>query len=193
MIRPAERFTVNVRPAEPMAQISRPSGWAWSMPSTLLAAALVGAAIGGVVPSGRPFSHSPETAVQTAQVAPDNVAQIEPAAGPAAASGAQLIARAPDGAFYTTAALDRVPVTMRLEPDRQVSLLVPRDVARLVPGGVITPTVRVSELALHGRVAGPVEVAVSDVDAPVSLLGADLLHDFDVVVVDRDHLRLVAR
>ena len=82
--------------------------------------------------------------LQTAQVTGVDIAAIEPAAGPAKpmvvteSRECPLIARAPDGAFYATAALDRVPVTVRLEPDRPDSVLVPRDAARLVPGGVAT-------------------------------------------------------
>lgn len=199
MIRPAERFTVNIPQPEAMAESSRPLGWSLSLPTMLIAATIVGAGVGGIIPSGQPSFQALEPMLQTAQGTDVDLAAIEPAAGPAVSVGGaaeqdpMLIARAPDGAFYAMAALDRVPVTMRLDPDRPGSLLVPRDAARLVPGGVAQPTVRVAQLALHGHVAGPVEMVVGAADAPTSVLGADLLADFAVVEVDRDHVRLVAR
>ena len=198
MIRPAERFNVNIRPTE-VAQLGRQPGWGLSMPVLLAAAAIVGAGIGGMIPGGGPLFRSEPAAVQTALDIGLDLAQIEPAAGPAAPptpvadQGFRLITRAPDGAFYATAELDRVPVTVRLEPDRPDSLLVPNDAARLVPGGVAAASVRVSEMALNGRVAGPVELGVGKADLRTSVLGADFLRDYVVVEVDRDHVRLVAR
>jgi hypothetical protein len=197
MIRPAERFPVNIPPPATATNAPRPLSWSVSMPVMLIAAAIVGAGIGGTIPSGRALFHPSDTTLQTAWGSAVEMAAIEPAAGPTVSSGANpalvLLTRAPDGAFYATAASDRVPLTMRLGPSRSDSVLAPGDAARLVPGGVAQMTVRVAELALHGHVSGPVEQAVAGESVATSVLGADLLQDFTVVEVDPDHLRLVAR
>ena len=152
-----------------------------------------------MIPGGGLLFQSEPGAIQTAldtglDLAADRArGRAGRSAGPGRRPGFRLITRAPDGAFYATAELDRVPVTVRLEPDRPDSLLVPDDAARLVPGGVAAASVRVSEMALNGRVAGPVELAVGKADLRTSVLGADFLRDFVVVEVDRDHVRLVAR
>ena len=115
MIRPAERFAVNIPPTTSRrCGSSRPSRWS-SLPMLIALAAVSGAGIGGMLPVG----------LGTGDVAPTgggrprraDPAAIEPAAGPGRAAAG--VARAPDRRFYAPVLLDRIPVTMQLEPDRR--------------------------------------------------------------------------
>ena len=183
MIQRRERFAVNVAPAEPgpRLQDSRPRLAPAAVP--LMLALLLGAGIGGLVPTTvPPFGHLTD-------------AGIEPAAGPdpALVPDQLLVTRAPDGGFYLSAALDRVPVVVRLEPTRPHSVLRRDDAARLAPAGPIAPTLQVGQLALGGLLSGPVTLRVDHGDAPASILGADILDRFTIGGVDGDRLRLMGR
>jgi predicted aspartyl protease len=188
MIRPAERFSVNiVRPEfAPEPRLARARVHWQTAPLAIAVAALVGAAIGGIVPTGGPPGLGPAVVAATAV----DPAAIEPAAGPAAAA---TVARAPDGAFYAAVGIDRVPIVMRLDPSREHSLLRSDDAVRLGDGSRADSRVRAAELELADRRTGPVEFAVGGAAEPASVLGADLLDRLAVVTVEGDRLRLGPR
>jgi hypothetical protein len=178
MIRPAERFAVNVIRREP-APFVAPRRLS---PLTTLAllAGLLGAGLGGILPAAWP----PAPVLQLA-FAP---AAIEPAAGPAAVMD---IPRAPDRRFYASVLLDRVPVTMELAPGASHSLLAPADAGRLAVGVAAGAAVPVTVLELGAARVGPVLLPVAG--APASVLGADILDRMAVLAVEGDRLRLTAR
>ena len=149
MIRPAERFAVNITHDEPALRLSRPSRWS-SLPMLIALAAVLGAGIGGMLPSG----WGPATSAQLAAVAPGEAgpAAIEPAAGPGAPL---LVPRAPDQHFYASVLLDRIPVTMQLEPAVPETRLSPGDAGRLSVGGAASSVVQVAEVDLGRRAARP--------------------------------------
>jgi hypothetical protein len=178
MIRPAERFPVNIAPDMASATMARPRVGRTAGPSLLMLALLVGAGIGGLLPTDGPDWQDADAA-------------IEPAAGPVAVP--QEVVRAPDGAFYVSVTLDRVPLVVRLDPSSPTSELRPADAMRLAPAGRLAETIDVSELELGGRTRGPLTLPVAGADSPVSVLGADLLDGFGVSLADQDHLRLSAR
>lgn len=178
MIRPAERFPINIAPDLASATMARPSAGRSAGPSLLMLALLVGAGIGGLLPTVGPDWQDADAA-------------IEPAAGPVLVP--QDVVRAPDGAFYVAVALDRVPLVVRLDPSSPTSRLRPADADRLAPAGRLAETLVVRELALGGRTRGPLTLPVAHADSPVSLLGADILDGFGVSLADQDHLRLSDR
>ncbi len=183
MIRPAERFAVNIVRHEPAAAPLRRSGLL-SLPMLVAVAAIAGIGLGGIMPAawGPP---SPVTAAHHA-----DPAAIEPAAGP----GAVLeVPRAPDRSFYAPVLFDRIPVTMRLAPDLPQSLLTPGDAGRLSVGGAAGGAVQVSVMELGPVRLGPVLLQLAPADAPTSVLGADLLDRLAVVTVDGERLRLAPR
>ncbi len=78
-------------------------------------AAILGAGIGGMLPSG----WGPATSPALAAVAPRR-GWLRPRSSPPPAQAAPLLVpRAPDQHFYAPVLLDRIPVTMQLEPDRR--------------------------------------------------------------------------
>jgi hypothetical protein len=147
---------------------------------------VLGAGLGGMLPAGR--DPAPRTVAQGpgALVA----AQIEPAAGPAAAL---LVPMAADRGYYAPVLLDQVPVTMRLEPSSARTTLTPTDAGRLSVGGAAGPVVQVGELALGGSRLGPVQLQVGTADATASVLGSDLLDRLAIVAVEDGRLRLSPR
>jgi hypothetical protein len=196
MIRPAERFNINIVAPEPRPtpRVTR----AWTSPAsaaTVVAlAAILGSAVGGFLPMGRIyFERSPVLAGTVG-----NPVGIEPAAGPPTgqlvdAVASLLIPRAPDGSFYAAVAIDQVPIAMRVEPFQPNSSLSPHDAARLAGSGHAKHAVRIAELSLAGRHLGPVELAVGpSADAP-SVLGASLLDRLAEVAVEGETLRLTPR
>ena len=187
MIRPAERFAVNLTHDESALRLSRPSRWS-SLPMLIALAAVLGAGIGGMLPSG----WGPATSPQLAAVAPgeaDPIA-IEPAAGPGAPL---LVPRAPDQHFYAPVLLDRIPVTMQLEPTVAETRLSPGDAGRLSVGGAASSVVQVAEVILGAARLGPVQLRVGPPDAAASVLGADILDRLAVVSVDGGRLSLSPR
>jgi hypothetical protein len=82
MIRPAERFPVNITEAKPPAAASPPAKprRAWE-PVTLAVAVAVGAAAGWLLPTGG-GSPGPDATALAADPAAPAAAGIEPAAGP---------------------------------------------------------------------------------------------------------------
>jgi hypothetical protein len=180
MIRPAERFAVNISRDEPALRLARPSRWS-SLPILIGLAVVLGAGVGGVMPSG--WAPAPRLAA----VAP---AVIEPAAGPSALLELPM---APDRRFYAPVLLDRIPVTMRLEPSTPRTLLSPSDAGRLSIGGAVSPVVEVAEIALGGSRLGPIRLQVGPPETDASVLGADLLDRLAVVAVDGALLRLTPR
>jgi hypothetical protein len=178
MIRPAERFPINIAPDMAAATMARPRAGRTAGPSLLMLALLVGAGIGGLLPTVGPDWQDADAA-------------IEPAAGPGLVP--QEVVRAPDGAFYLSVALDHVPLVVRLDPSSPNSELRPADARRLAPAGGLAETIDVSELALGGRTRGPLTLPVAHADSPVSVLGADILDGFGVRQADQDHLRLSDR
>jgi hypothetical protein len=191
MVRPTERFTVNVRNEEqPAPRLSRST----SRPSTgtvVVAAAVLGTGIGGLLPAAwAPAPSAPEL-VAVLPAAPD-LAGIEPAAGPA--GGEMVVARVPDDAFYVPVFLDQVPLTMRLDPAAARTSLSAHDAGRLATGsdrGVAG--VRVGEVRLGPARVGPVSLPVDAIGLPASVLGADLLDRLAVVAPDGERLRLTPR
>ena len=188
MIRPAERFNVNiVRPEiAPVPRLARVRVHWQSAPVAVALAALVGSAIGGVVPTAWSPVPGPALVAGTAV----DAAAIEPAAGPAAAA---TIARAPDGAFYAAVGIDRVPMVMRIDPSRERSMLSPHDAGRLGDGSRADGRVRIAELVLADRQAGPADLAVGSAAEPASVLDADLTEQLAVVTVEGDRLHLGPR
>jgi hypothetical protein len=82
MIRPAERFAVNIARAEPAAPASPPAkaSRAWE-PVTLAVAVAVGAAAGWLLPTGGGSPGPAATALAVDPAVPAK-AGVEPAAGP---------------------------------------------------------------------------------------------------------------
>ena len=202
MIRPAERFTVNIVRPEPapapsfaVARARRIGGTGGVSAATFVAlAAILGSAVGGFLPLGRSYFARPPVMADGM----DAPGAIEPAAGPAGGGSVALesglvIPRAPDGFFYAAVGIDRVPIAMRLEPAKADSSLSPSDAARLGGGSRAGHALRVAEVMLAGRRTGPVELAVGpDARAP-SVLGTGLLDRLADVVVEGDSLRLSPR
>lgn len=182
MIRPAERFAVNIRrhePAEPMVR----SSWL-SLPTVVAIAAVLGAGLGVIMPATR---SGPTLATLDRAASP---AAIEPAAGP----GAVLeVTRAPDSRFYAPVLLDRVPVTMELAPQAPRTLLAPRDAGRLAVGGAAATEVAVHTLELGPVRHGPVVLQLGPAEAATSVLGADLLDRLALVGLDGERMRLTPR
>lgn len=183
MIQRNERFAVNVAPVEPEANLRGSTPWLTSAAAPLVLALLLGAGIGGLVPTTvPPFGNA-------------TGASIEPAAGPdpVPVQDQLLVARAPDGGFYFSAALDQVPIVVRLEPTQPHSVLRRDDAARLMPSGPLAPALRVGQLALGGLLSGPVTLQVDHGDLPASILGADVLDRFTIGGIDGDRLQLISR
>lgn len=178
MIRPAERFPVNITPEIAPTALAHPRTPLAGGPSLLVLALLVGAGIGGLLPT---LGTQPQDAAAT----------IEPAAGPEAVP--PELVRAPDGGFYVSATLDRVPLVVRLDPASPTSELRPADAMRLAPAGRLGSTLDVREVALGGRIRGPLTLHVAQADGPVSVLGADVLEGFGAELADQDHLHLPVR
>ena len=202
MIRPAERFTVNIVRPEPtpapslaMVRAGRMgSAGRVSAASFVALAAILGSAVGGFVPLGRSyFAHPPVMAGSM-----DIPGAVEPAAGPAdggsfAPESGLMIPRAPDGFFYAAVGIDRVPIAMRLELAKADSSLSPSDAARLAAGSRSGHALRVAEVTLAGRRTGPVELAIGSDGQASSVLGAGLLDRLASVVVEGNSLRLSPR
>jgi hypothetical protein len=187
MIRPAERFAVNIRRHEPIAQPALRSAWV-SFPMVMALAAILGAGLSGIMPAGR--APTPPAAQATLERAPAPAA-IEPAAGPA---NALDVTRAPDRRFYAPVLFDRVPVTMELAPQAHRTLLAPGDAGRLSVGRAAAATSMQVEMMELGPVRhGPVVLQLGPADATTSVLGADLLDRLAVVAVEGERLRLTPR
>jgi hypothetical protein len=187
MVRPAERFAVNIVSDEPALRLSRPSRWS-SLPTLVALAAVLGAGVGGMLPS----SWEPAPAPRLAAVAPGEPAPaaIEPAAGPTAPLEVPM---APDQRFYASVLLDSIPVTMQLEPAAARTLLSPSDAGRLSIGGAASSVLQVEEIALGATRLGPVQLQVGPPDGGASVLGADILDRLAVVSIDGGRLRLTPR
>ena len=182
MIRPAERFAVNIRRQEPVEAMAR-SSWL-SLPTVVAIATMLGAGLGVVVPATRP---GPTIATMDRAPGP---AAIEPAAGPATALE---IARAPDRRFYAPVLLDSVPVTMELAPQAPRTLLAPSDAGRLAVGGAAASAVEIRTLELGPVRHGPVLLQLGPAGSATSVLGADLLDRLAVVGLDGERMRLTPR
>lgn len=182
MIRPAERFAVNIVREEPAPRLALPSRWS-SLPALVVLAVLLGVGAGGMLPSRWP-------ATATRQPNASDPAAIEPAAGPAAPL--ELV-MAPDRRFYAPVLIDRVPVTMQLAPGAAQTLLSPGDAGRLSVGGAAGPMVEVAEIALGAARLGPVQLRVGPPETGASVLGADLLDRLAVVAINGGRLRLSPR
>jgi hypothetical protein len=192
MIRPMERFAVRQIAPEIEHDGKVPGAWAVSRPLLVVLAVVVGAGLGGLLP----VAPARLDATLPGMVATLDEAMralgIEPAAGSGDAQ-ALVVQRAPDGAFYLAAALNQMPMTVRLEPARATSRVGPMDAARLVPGTKAGARLRLAELALGPRRTGPLELEVGGpADAP-PVLGADALAAFGVVEIDGQLLRLLPR
>lgn len=187
MIRPAERFAVNIVRDEPSLRLSRPSRWS-SLPALVVLGCVLGAGVGGMLPS----SWGPTPASRSAAVAARDTgpAAIEPAAGPI---DPLVVPRAPDQRFYAPVLLDRIPVTMQLEPSAVQTRLSPSDAGRLSVGGAASSVVQVNEIALGATRLGPVRLQVGPPEAGTSMLGADILDRLAVVSVEGGRLRLTPR
>lgn len=185
MLRPAERFPVNIVHQGdyigPQPPIFRPS------PLTLaLLATILGVGMGGLLPAAwgpAPYHAGPRLAGSE-----PGLALIEPAAGP---TGGLSVPRAADRGFYAPVLLDGIAVTMRLGPDTLASSLAERDARLLATANAASRTITVEQMRLGGMIAGPLTLAVSDAD--VSVLGADLLRRFGPVRTDDRQLTLGAR
>ncbi len=189
MIRPAERFAVNIAHDEPGLTLSRRSPWT-SLPTMIALGAVLGAGIGGILPSSWGPVASPPPVAVAASSAGSGLAAIEPAAGP---TGAMTVPRAPDERFYAPVLLDSIPITMQLEPTTPGTRLSPSDARRLAIGGAAGSVVHVGELRLGATQIGPVALPVGSPDAATSILGAELLDRLAVVSVDGESLRLAPR
>jgi predicted aspartyl protease len=181
MIRPAERFAVNIVRDEPELRLTQPTRWS-SLPVLIGIAAVLGAGLGGLLPAG--VDQTPRLAAVTPPAA------IEPAAGPAAP---MLVARAPDEHFYAPVLMDSVPVTMQIEPATPSTLLTRSDAGRLSVGGAASELVVVEELTLGAARLGPVQLRVGSPEGGASVLGADILDRLAIVSVDGGRLRLNPR
>lgn len=185
MLRPAERFPVNIVPQDdyigPQPPIFRPS------PLTLVAlAAVLGVGMGGVLPAAwgpAPYRAEPPLAGMSPELT-----LVEPAAGP---TGGLAVPRAADRGFYAPVLLDGIAVTMRLGPEAPASSLARRDARLLAAADPGSGTVTVERLRLGGLTAGPLTLPVSDADG--SVLGADLLRRFGPIRVEDRQLTLGAR
>lgn len=182
MIRPAERFAVNIVREEPALRLTRPARWA-SLPALVGLAVVLGIGAGGMLPARWPGM----AALRPGATDP---AAIEPAAGP---SAPLELVMAPDRHFYAPVLVDRVPVAMLLEPNAAETLLSPSDAGRLAVGGAAGPLVEVGEIALGGARLGPVRLRVGPPETGASVLGADLLDRLAVVAVEGERLRLSPR
>ena len=202
MIRPAERFTVNIVRPEPapapslaVVRAGRIASAGRVTAATFVAlAAILGSAVGGLVPLGRSYFARPPAMAGNM----DAPGAVEPAAGPAgggsfALESGLVIPRAPDGFFYAAVGIDRVPIAMRLELAKADSSLSASDAARLAAGSRSGHAVRVAEVTLAGRRTGPVELAVGSDGQASSVLGTGLLDRLAGVVVEGDLLRLSPR
>jgi hypothetical protein len=171
MVRPAERFAVNVAHEQPALALA-PRSLRPSLPIVVVVAAVLGTGIGGLLPADLATTQGSRLAATGPTAAETDLAAIEPAAGPATA---MLLPRAPDDGFYAPVQFDRVAVTMRLEPTAPTTILSPSDAQRLSVAGTVAPIVNVREVRLGVAKAGPVALAVASPDLPSSILGADLL------------------
>jgi hypothetical protein len=184
MLRPAERFSVNMVPQDdyigPQPPLFRPS------PLTLVVlAAILGVGAGGLLPAA--WGPAPYHAGPGQAAVEGGLALIEPAAGP---TGGLAVPRAADRGFYAPVLLDGIALTMRLGPDVPASSLAARD-ARLLAAVVdASGAITVDRMRLGGIVAGPLTLPVSDAD--VSVLGADLLGRFGPIRIDDRHLTVGA-
>ena len=100
---------------------------------------------------------------------------------------------APDRRFYASVLLDRIPVTMQIEPTATQTLLTSSDAGRLSVGGAASATVEVAEITLGVTRLGPVQLRVGSPEGGTSVLGADVLDRLAVVSVDGGRLRLTPR
>lgn len=182
MIRPAERFTVNIVRHEPVAAPSLPRRIA-TLPTVVVLAGVLGIGLGGILPAA--WSPGPQIREAALPLAP---AAIEPAAGPPALD----VGRAPDRAFYAPVTLDAVPVTVRLAPEAPSSALTPADAGRL-GADAGDPGVPVAALALGPLRLGQILLPVGPAALPASVLGADILERAGVVTVEGDRLRITPR
>ncbi len=186
MIRPAERFAVNILRHEPgMPSLRRSS--VVSLPLLVALAAVTGIGLGGVIPA----TLGPATTVAMSPLAGrTDPAAIEPAAGPAAVLE---VPRAADRRFYAPVLFDRIPVTMELAPETPETLLAPGDAGRLSVGGAAGAVVQVAEMALGTARLGPVELRLGPATAASSVLGRDLLDRLAVITIEGERLRLTPR
>jgi hypothetical protein len=185
MLRPAERFSVNILHKDdyvgPQPPIFRPS------PMTLVVlATILGVGMGGLLPAA--WGPAPYQSAAVRAGAEGDLARIEPAAGP---SVGLAVARAADRGFYAPVLIDGITVTMRLGPDMPSSTLAGRDARLLAAAGEASPTVTVARLGLGGMMLGPLTLPVAE--AEISVLGADLLQRFGTLSVDERQLTLGAR
>ncbi|MGD9512368.1 MAG: hypothetical protein AB7I59_22595 [Geminicoccaceae bacterium] len=185
MLRPAERFSVNVVHQDeyigPQPPIFRPSAL-----TLVTFAAILGIGMGGLLPAA--WGPAPYRAAPSLADVESGLALIEPAAGPA---GGLAVPRAADRAFYAPVLLDGIAVTMRLGPESPGSVLAGRDARLLAAAQAGSAEVAIQRMHLGGLTAGPLTLPV--VDAEVSVLGADLLQRFGSVRVDDRQLTLGAR
>ncbi|MFO1050321.1 MAG: hypothetical protein U1E52_20780 [Geminicoccaceae bacterium] len=183
MLRPAERFSVNVIHRDeyigPQRPIFRPSA-----PTLAILAAILGTGLGGLMPLWRQDLPT-RMAVPTAP--PSALAAIEPAAGPTAPF---VVQQAADRGFYAPVLLDGIAVTMRLAPESSSSTLTPSDARRLVGDGSWHP-LQLAQLRLGPAATGPVTLPVADADA--SVLGADLLDRLGAVRIEGARLTVLPR
>lgn len=183
MLRPAERFSINIVHRDeyigPQRPIFRPSA-----PTLALLAAILGAGLGGLMPLWRQDAPT-RIAVQTAP--PSALAAIEPAAGPTAPF---VVQQAADRGFYAPVLLDGIAVTMRLMPESTASSLSRSDARRLA-GDASWHPLQLAQLRLGPAATGPVTLPVAGAES--SVLGADLLGRLGAVRIDGARLSLLPR
>jgi hypothetical protein len=189
MIRPAERFSVNMAREAPA--LARPSQSLRPSPMALVVlAAALGIGAGGLAPTGWLTAPEHQHAALAPAVTERGLAAIEPAAGPPAAL---VLQRAPDAAFYTPVTLDGVPVTVRLVADAPGSALTVADARRLSPAATLPSVSEIAELRLGAARLGPVVLPTDRGGATVSVLGADVLDRLGTVAVEGQRLTLTPR
>ena len=187
MIRPAERFAVNITQDEPALRLSRPSRWS-SLPMLIALAAVLGAGIGGMLPSGWGPAMSP----QLAAVAPGrrrprcDRTRRRPrcAAAGAEGTGSALLCT---GAARPGPGHDAARAHRRGDPPE------PGRRWQAVGRGCGELGLQVAEVALGAARLGPVQLRVGPPDAAASVLGADILDRLAVVSVDGGQLSLSPR
>ena len=183
MLRPAERFSVNIVHRDeyigPQPPVFRPSA-----PTLAILAAILGAGLGGLMPLWRQ-----DLPIRTAlpTVPPSALAAIEPAAGPTVPF---VVQQAADRGFYAPVLLDGIAVTMRLAPEASASSLTRSDARRLAHDASWHP-LQLAQLRLGPAATGPVTLPVTDADA--SVLGADLLDRLGAVRIDGARLTVLPR
>lgn len=183
MLRPAERFAVNIVHQDeyigPRRPIFRPSA-----PTLAILAAIVGAGLGGLMPLWHQDASIPMAMRATA---PPALAAIEPAAG---LTVPLIVQQAADRGFYAPVLLDGIAVTMKLAPESPSSSLSRSDAGRLA-GDASWHPLQLAQLRLGPAAAGPITLPVADADA--SVLGADLLGRLGTVSINGARLTLLPR